>query len=146
MQFCELCMIYLKSYITCCMDKGVSVICIHQHCIVNKPLQGMAPTECLLSACMLPCLTACFPACLLAFSPSYLLAYFLACFLLLACLRTPWMDRVLWRFTKPVFYCFTEQHSSITEMSLPCIMSAMYILHSQYLALIHSNLKLQFFD
>ena len=31
---------------------------------VNKPLQGMAPTECLQSACMLPFLTACLPTCL----------------------------------------------------------------------------------
>ena len=50
----------------------------------NKPLQGMAPTECLLSACVLPCLTACLHACLLAFSPACLPACLLAC--LLACL------------------------------------------------------------
>ena len=56
------------------------------------------------------------------------------------------MDRVLWHFTKPVFYCFTQPDSSVTESSLPCIMSAIYILHGQYLALIHSHLKLQFFD
>ena len=30
----------------------------------NKPLQGMAPTECLPSACQLSCLLACLPACL----------------------------------------------------------------------------------
>ena len=38
----------------------------------NKPLQGMAPTECLLNACLLTCfltcLLACFLACLLACS------------------------------------------------------------------------------
>ena len=47
------------------------------------------------------------------------------------------MDRVLWHFTKPVFYCFTQPDSSVR---------AIYILHGQYLALIHSHLKLQFFD
>ena len=29
------------------------------HCNNNKPLQGMAPTECPLNACMLDCLLAC---------------------------------------------------------------------------------------
>ena len=33
---------------------------------VNKPLQGMAPTESTPSACLLTCLHACLPACLLA--------------------------------------------------------------------------------
>ena len=31
---------------------------------INKPLQGIAPTECTPSACMLPCLHACLSACL----------------------------------------------------------------------------------
>ena len=75
---------------------------------LNKPLQGMALTECLLSACMLPCLPsqllaclfasllACLPAslpaslllCLLACLLHCLLACLLSC--LLACPRTPW--------------------------------------------------------
>ena len=69
----------------------------------NKPLQGMAPTGWLLSACLLdcflafftasllawllPCLPACLPACLLA----CLLACWLAClpaYLLACCLHT----------------------------------------------------------
>ena len=33
--------------------------------LLNKPLQGMAPTECLPSACLLACLLACLPAYLL---------------------------------------------------------------------------------
>ncbi len=32
----------------------------------NKPLQGMAPTECTPSASLLPCLLAFLPACLLS--------------------------------------------------------------------------------
>ena len=32
----------------------------------NKPLQGMAPTECLPSACLPACLLTCLPVCLLA--------------------------------------------------------------------------------
>ena len=39
-----------------------------------------------------------------------------------------------------------EGFSSVTETSLPCMMSAIYIMHGQYLALIHFHLKLQFFD
>ena len=35
--------------------------------------------------------------------------------------------------------------SSVTETSLPCMLSAIYILHDQYLALIESHPKLQFF-
>ena len=49
---------------------------------VNKPLQGMAPTECLPSACLPACLPAyllaCLPACLLACLPACLLACLLA--------------------------------------------------------------------
>ena len=56
--------------------------------IINKPLQGMAPTECLpsacLPACLLACLLTCLLACLLACLLSCLLARLLAC--LLACL------------------------------------------------------------
>ena len=51
----------------------------------NKPLQGMALTECLPCACLLACLLACLPACLLA----CLLACLPACHLLvssIACL------------------------------------------------------------
>ena len=36
--------------------------------ITNKPLQGMALTECTPSACLLPCFLACLPACLFACS------------------------------------------------------------------------------
>ena len=36
------------------------------HSQINKPLQGMAPTECPLSACLLSCLLACLLTCLLA--------------------------------------------------------------------------------
>ena len=54
---------------------------------MNKPLQGMAPTECLISPCVLDCLLACMyafsPACLLvcihAFSPACLHAFLPAC-------------------------------------------------------------------
>ena len=54
----------------------------------NKPLQGMAPTECLPSACLLACLLVCLLvcllACLLACLPTCLPTCLLAC--LLACL------------------------------------------------------------
>ena len=58
----------------------------------NKPLQGMAPTECLpslayLLACLLTCLPACLLTCLPAYLPACLLAYLPA--YLLACPRTP---------------------------------------------------------
>ena len=57
-----------------------------------KPLQGMAPTECLPSACLLACLLArllaCLLACLLAHLPACLLSCLLAC--LPACLLDPW--------------------------------------------------------
>ena len=36
----------------------------------------------------------------------------------------------------------TGYDSSVTEMSLPCMLSAIYILHGKYLALINSHLKL----
>merc|ERR1711911_362225 len=53
----------------------------------NKPLQGMAPTECLPSAFLLDCFLACLPAHLLCLSSRLLLACLLACLLpyLLAC-------------------------------------------------------------
>ncbi len=37
-----------------------------------------------------------------------------------------------------------QPHSSVTETSLPCMLSAIYILHGQYLALLNSHPKLQF--
>ena len=46
---------------------------------VNKPLQGMAPTECLLSAFVLDCFLACLPAHLLCLPSHLLLACLLAC-------------------------------------------------------------------
>ena len=61
---------------------------------IYKPLQGMAPTECLLNcllaclpACLLAFLLACLLACLPACLPASLFASLLAC--LIACLRTP---------------------------------------------------------
>ena len=52
--------------------------------LLNKPVQGMAPTECPHSACLLAYLLACLLTCLL----TYLLACLLACLLvfLLTCL------------------------------------------------------------
>ncbi len=60
--------------------------------INNKPLQGMAPTECLLSAFVLDCFLTCLPAHLICLPSRLLLACLLACLLtcllkcLLACL------------------------------------------------------------
>ena len=45
----------------------------------NKPLQGMAPTECLPSACLSACLLACSSACLPFCLPTYLPACLPAC-------------------------------------------------------------------
>ena len=55
--------------------------------VSNKPLQGMAPTECLLSAFVLDCFLACLLAHLLCLPSRLLLACLLACLLpyLLAC-------------------------------------------------------------
>ena len=60
---------------------------------LNKPLQGMAPTEYPLSSYLLSCLPACLPTCLLAFLLAGLPAYLSAC--LLACLLTCFLDWLL---------------------------------------------------
>ena len=64
---------------------------VSNHYYHNKPLQGMAPTECLPSACLpacllpcllaflLACLPACLPTCLPACLPACLLTYLPAC-------------------------------------------------------------------
>ena len=55
----------------------------HLACVdcCNKPLQGMAPTECPQSACLRTCLLACMLACLLACLLPCFLTYLLACLL-----------------------------------------------------------------
>ena len=64
-------------YLTCLTTNGLGAKWVdEQFSLKNKPLQGMAPTECTQSAylfpCLLACLPACLPACLLACLPALL--------------------------------------------------------------------------